>query len=455
MTKVLSYIIDGRIPPRPKTSIEYAVRAIESGVDVLAGQGNGMDAGPHSLGSGEVMPLRPRDVEPLLLAAKRTATPFVFSVGGLAGADVHLDSYVEAIDKIAHANGTTMRVGVVSGEVSKDFLRSRLKAGVKVPRSINTPRLSKYLTLTDVNRATRIQAQMGPEPIMAALQEPGIDGVIAGRAVDVSVLAAYPMAAGVETAMAMHAAKLIECGSMCAEPADPYEAIVADIEDQHFVLSCPNPNSQLTEKSVSAHSLYERENPNEERNPGGRLDVSEARYEEARDGTVHCSGGAWHEERYTVKLEGAELLGYQAGTLCGIRDSVMIGQLDDLLLQLEVDLRATLSAGAFQLTAHAYGRDAVLKSSEPALGRTAPYEIGLLLLVTAETQALALEAASVARTRLMAMDFPGRRTTAGNIAFPLQQAAFALGAAYGINIWHLLPLDDPCAPFQYRVLDLG
>jgi hypothetical protein len=89
-------MIDGRIGHRPPGSADNAVRIIEEGIDLLAGQGNGMDGGPYFLGSDEILPPRPEHMGPLLLAAKRTETPFVFSMGGHGGADVHLQPLVRS-----------------------------------------------------------------------------------------------------------------------------------------------------------------------------------------------------------------------------------------------------------------------------------------------------------------------------------------------------------------------
>jgi hypothetical protein len=75
--------------------------------------------------------------------------------------------------------------------------------------------------------------------------------------------------------------------------------------------------------------------------------------------------------------------------------------------------------------------------------------------VTAPTQAVAEQLCMTARIRLAMVDFPDRKTTAGNTATPLQQTVFPLGPGYVFNVWHLLPLDDPCEPFPYEVIELG
>jgi hypothetical protein len=302
---------------------------------------------------------------------------------------------------------------------------------------------------------------MAPEPIMKPREEQGdeIDGVITGRALDLGVLMARPLLAGVPRALAGHAAKVTECGGMCCDPAHVWEGVICDIdaEAEAFTVKSAHPDYRCTVRSITGHSLYEREDPFEERNPGGVLDIGHAAYEQVDERTVRCSGGRWRDVPYTIKLEGAERIGYQAASISVIRDAVMLSHLDRVL----DDVRAAVAEMGRQagqdvkVTFHVIGRDAVLGGAEPMLGKVQPYEVGVLMNVTAATQALAVSVATSARVRLFLADFPGRRTTAGNTAIPLQQTQFELGEAYAFNVWHLLPLEDPCEPFPYEVLEMG
>jgi hypothetical protein len=397
----------------------------------------------------------------VLLAAKRTKTPFVFSMGGAAGADAHLQQYMDAVEQIAKESKTKMRIAVISGEPDKQLLKRIVREGGKGRRSIDTPRLTEFLTEEDIDNSARIQAQMGPEPIMKAIQEQGdeIDGVITGRALDLGVLMAQPMLHGVPKALAAHAGKVTECGGMCCDPAQVWEGVICemDIEKEHFTVKSAHPDFKCTVRSVTGHSLYEREDPFEERNPGGVLDIGHAVYEQLDERTVRASGGLWRDEPYTIKLEGAERIGFQAASISIIRDEVMIRNIDSILdfVRESVATAAHEMGTEVKCTIHVLGRDAALGKAEPMLGKLDPYEVGVLMNITAPTQEIALGLAATARVRLFLADFPGRRTTAGNTAVPLQQTQFALGEAYAFNVWHLLPLEDPCEPFPYEVLEIG
>lgn len=454
--KILSYIVDGRLGGRKPESAEWAAKAIDEGVDVISGQGTGMDAGAYFLGADKVLPLRRVDFEPLLLAAKRTGTPFVFSMGGAAGADVHLQQYLDVVDEICKDNGIKIRIAKISGEIDREYLRGKVREGAKIRRSIDSERISEYLTEEDVDRCARVQAQLGPEPIMKALDEnDDIDGVITGRALDVGIHMASPLRHGIDRSTSAHLAKIIECASMSAEPTGPFEAVVAEVEKGSFTVRCVNPNHTCTVRSVSSHSLYERENPFEERNPGGLLDVGEAVYEQIDPETVRCSGGIWRDLPYTVKLEGAEQIGYQTGTLCAIRDPAMIAEIDLVMEQARETVLAESPVDGVDVSFKVLGRDSVLGTSEPLRETATPHELGLLCVVTAPTQEIANTLANTARLRVFFAQFKGRRSTAGNTAAPLQQMEFPLGEAYVFNIWHLLPLDDPSEPFPYEIVELG
>lgn len=452
--RILSYLVDGRIGARSKEAIGAAVDAIRRGdIDVVSGQGTGMDAGPYYLGSGDVLPPTRGDIEPIVLAAKEKGIPFIFSMGGTAGADVHLKPYLELLDVICEERRIQLRVGVISGEIAKEYLKEKVRSGVQMPRLFDTPRLSEVLDEAEIDRAERIQAQMGPEPIMEAFRRfPDIDGVITGRALDVGIHMAYPLMNGVDRATAAHAGKVIECSSMACEPATPFDFVIAEIDGDEFTVRPSNPQLRCTVKSVAGHALYERENPAEEKNPGGVLDVSDAEYIPVDDRTVLCKGGQWVDSPYTVKLEGVERVGHQFINLFAIRDEIAIQHIDQMLAG-AIDYLSTMAdPSEYEVYYHVFGRDGILGKSEPLRDRI-PHEIAVLTKVIAKDIHLAERLAHTLRIRIFLSPYPGRRTTAGSVAFPLQHRVMPTGDVYKFSVWHLLPLDDPCEPFQPKLVE--
>jgi hypothetical protein len=50
--------------------------------------------------------------------------------------------------------------------------------------------------------------------------------------------------------------------------------------------------------------------------------------------------------------------------------------------------------------------------------------------------------------------YPGRKSTAGNLAFLYSPSDIACGPVYRFNVYHLVEVDDPCELFrtEYRKL---
>ena len=85
--------------------------------------------------------------------------------------------------------------------------------------------------------------------------------------------------------------------------------------------------------SVAAHTLYEKTRPDLLPGPGGVLDLSGARYEQISEHAVRVRGSVCPEKRlpYQIKLEGAAVVGYRCIFIAGIRDPILIGQIDSFL----------------------------------------------------------------------------------------------------------------------------
>jgi hypothetical protein len=458
--RVLSYVCDGRVGARPEL-IEAVRSGIDQGADIISCQGNGMDMGPFYLGAGDAgAPPVKQNFEAAILGAKAGKIPFVFSLGGRAGADAQLEIYLRVIDEVARDNGITIRAAVISGEVDKEYLKRKLESGVKMPRLFPTPRLSEFLTERDVDEAHAIQAQMGPEPIMHALQlfeEGKIDGVFTGRALDSGVQMAYPLLRGYPVAAAAHMAKIIECGTMCCEPSNPFSAVMAELKDGSITVWPTLPQYRCTVKSVAGHAVYERENPYEEKNPGGVLDVSEAGYDQVDDRTVSAHGATWQATPYTVKLEGVKSIGYETAFIAIANDPTLISEINAFVdravatTSKAVPEAGVASAGSFQIAAHVIGEGAL--PSGPSAMPIPPSEVAILVRAVAPTQEASTYIATTMRIRLQMGDFPGRTTTAGNLAFPLPKTFLDQGETHVFNVWHLLPLTDPSEPFGTQIVE--
>ena len=458
---MLSYVCDGRVGSRPEL-VESIMAGLEQGVDVISAQGNGMDMGPYYLGAGDAgAPPVKQNFAAAILGAKAAKIPFVYSMGGRAGADAQLEVYLKVIDEVARESGVRFRAAVISGQVDKKYLSGKLKSGVKMPRLYATPRLSEYLTESDIEEAEVIQAQMGPEPIIEALKlfDAGeVDGVFTGRALDSGVQMAYPMHKGFPLAGAAHMAKIVECGSMCCDPPNPFNAVVAELTYTGQVTVWPAlPKHRCTVKSVAGHAVYERDNPYEEKNPGGILDVSEATYEQVDERTVSAAEATWQGTPYTLKLEGVKSIGYETAMVAVANDPTLIAHIGELVDQ-AVDVSystvpklGVAPAGSFKIVIHVVGTGALPSSQETLV--EPPQEITVILRVVAQTKEASLNIATTVRQQLQMGDFTGRTTTAGNFAFPLPKTFLDQGETYVYNICHLVPLMNPSEPFPIKVVE--
>jgi len=104
-----------------------------------------------------------------------------------------------------------------------------------------------------------------------------------------------------------------------------------------------------------------------------------------------------------------------------------------------------------------YGRDGVMGELEP-MRQAQPHEIGLVIEVIAKTQSLADTICSFARSTLLHIGYPGRQSTAGNLAFPYSpsdSSHSSHGLVYEFSVYHLLTVDDPLTPFPRRMQQLG
>jgi hypothetical protein len=438
-----------------KESLE---RAMDYDLDFVIAQGTTTDAGPYYLGAAKPVmaeeALR-RDLELIITIAKANGVPFIISAGG-CGADSTTRLVLDLIEDICSQHSLSLKLGVVWSEIAKGYLLSGLKQGKRARRIVPHPALEENLSAESVLQAERIVAQVGPEVIMDLWeQNPDLDGVIAGRSLDVGLYAAIPLLHGFDKGLAMHFGKVMEDGALAATPGSGNDGLLGIIREDHFDVRPTNPKRRCTPESVTGHAFYERSDPNREANPGGDLDISQAVYTQLDEVTVRVSGARWIEApAYTVKLEGAAKTGYRSICIAGMRDPQVVANVELILEEsrdIVEDYFSYLAEDSYALNFKVYGKDAVLGPFEPT-----PYvqghEICVLIDVVAETQKLADSVCSFASSTISHHGFPGRLSTAGNIAIPFSPGrAVPVGEVYEFSIWHAWPLDDPKEPFRTTI----
>jgi hypothetical protein len=422
--------------------------------DIIVGQGTSSDPGPAYLASDDIHGYvgktnKKRDISLIVKAGKENGIPFVFSGSSPSGSDRQLEGLLRIVHEIALENNFDIEAAVISGEINKDWLIKKIEKGAKAKRIVNTPRLSECLTVEEVLESKRVVAQMGPEPIMEGLRL-NLDGVITGRALDVGLHMAFPLLHDFEKGLVAHMGKTIECGALCADPPIN-ENIFAILRRNYFLVFPLSSERRCTVSSVAAHAFYERPDISKEMNPGGYLDITKAKYEQYDDKTVKAYGGEWVSMPYTIKLEGVKEVGSRTITIAGLRDPNLVKHIDGFLADVKDKAVKKFPHDDFKLTFHIYGKNAVLKTAEPVKEHKA-HELGLVVSVIAKSQEAATAICAYVRGQLHFGQFPGRTSSAGNIATLFSPAEIEMGKAHEWSIWHALELDDYCEPFKMKTM---
>ena len=427
--------------------------ALDWGAEVVVAQGTSTDPGPYYLGVGRsyMQSIQVKqDLTTLITNCRKFRVPFIISTGG-AGDNQSLESVLQLVDDVANEEKIELNIAIIQGEISAEWLLRILKNGGKSFPLAKSRYLQSKLDEKLVKQAVRLVAQLGPEPIIKAIERPNLHGIITGRSLDVGLFVAVPIKKEFPLALSMHFATVMHDGALAAVPGSGSDGIFGILKTDHFILTPPNPIRRCTPTSVAAMSFYERSNPFEEIMPSGILDVSEADYEQIDNRSVRVKGAKWKPKPYTLKIEGAALQGYRSICMVGACDPHFLHALDDILKQAESEVNEMFSnqpKDSWEVQLRVYGRDAVL--GRWAKPDSTPAEVGILIDVMATSQTLANAVCSVSRSALMHQGYPGRKTTAGNMAVPFSPVEVEVGPSYRYNIWHAIEVEDPLEPFPIK-----
>ncbi len=421
--------------------------------DFIGAQSGSNDSGPLYVGAGE--PHSPRDflkhdLDRIITAALQLHIPAIVTGCGGNGTSKQLRWTVDVVKEIAAERGLSFTAAIVDAEPPRDYLEQKLAEG-KITR-LGFPR---DLTVEDIRRSSVITAMMGVEPVIKAL-DAGADIVLTARACDDATFAGYCIWKGFDPGLTLHMGKILECGCLSADPPNMTETLMGYLHRDHFVIEPANPERRSTVKGVASHTLYERENPLWQPGPGGVNDLSRCSFEQVTDRAVKVSGARWiKDEVYRVKLEGAAWAGYRVVGVLGLRDPILLRQIDSWLERLEARVRS-IYPGDYRIVFYQYGRNAVLGRLEPFKDKT-PHEIGLMVEVVARDQKVALEACELACHISFSLSYEGQKATAGNLAHANSLDVFIPQhqVCYEFSVDHLLALEDPCECFPMRLERIG
>jgi hypothetical protein len=410
---------------------EPALRAgIARKPHVIGADMGSIDPGPYYLGSGEMAAapeIARRDLALVLEAARALDVPLVIGSAGTAGAAPQLDATVAMVRAIARERGLSFRLATIRSDIPADVVVEAARAGRLAP--LGRMPMPKE---AEIRASTHIVGQCGTETFRRAL-ELDADVVIAGRACDTAIFAALPEMLGYPTGLALHMAKIVECTSLCCAPGGR-DAMLAELTPDAFVLESMNPQRHATPTSVAAHALYEQADPSSVAEPTGIVRFDTARYEAVDAHRTRVSGAVWTPAtRLSIKVEGALRVGERAVLVAGSADPTFIAKSADLFPEVERIAR-TVVGGAWTAHPRVYGAGAI----SPAAAMPGATEAAVIVEFIAPTADTAIAAASVYRQQLLHFGFPGRVSTAGNLAFPFTPPEVACGMAYRFSLYHAM-----------------
>jgi len=212
-----------------------------------------------------------------------------------------------------------------------------------------------------------------------------------------------------------------------------------------FILESPNPMRKFTRMSTAAHTLYEKSDPCHLPGPGGIINLENCSFTELPGGRVEVRGSQFKKTpHYWVKLEGARRIGFRAVSIAGVRDPVMISQIDKILpaVQAQVLKLSRASNNGGRIIFHIYGKDGVMGALEPNRKITA-HELGIVIEALGNTQDDADMLCGLTRSTLLHYGYPGRISTAGNLAMLFSPSDIGMGAVYEFAVYHLMKINDP------------
>ena len=435
---------------------ESFLRGIAQHPDAIVVDAGSTDAGPHKLGKGVAIVSNAamfKDLELIITEGCRLGIPMVIGSAGGAGGRIHVERTLNVIyDIIRKHSLENLKTAVIWADIDKELVRSKQAQGKVNPLGSAV----KPLTPQRLEETTGIVAQMGHEPILKALQS-GAQLVVCGRAYDPSPFAAVTAYYGFSLAYGYHAGKILECAALCAVPGTTKDCMIGTIDQHGFVVEPLSNKRRCTKLSVAAHTFYEKEHPYILHGPGVVMDLEQCQFLQLTDHSVRVENSrCLPAPVYQIKLEGARQAAYRTFVIAGVRDPLMIQKLPEIeaeAMEQVGQYYSDVSREDYQINFYNYGINGVLGSLEPQTDL--PHEVGLLFEVVAKTQEMADMLCATLRSTILHFGYEGRKSTAGNLAFPFAPSDVSIGPVYEFSIYHLMDLEpeEVCGLFPVEQLN--
>ena len=375
----------------------------------------------------------------------------IIGTAGGAGGRPHLEWNLNIIREIAEERRLGFKMAVIDAEIDRSRVFVEMERG-----HVRPLHPAPEVTKGEIENMVRIVGQMGVEPIIEALRG-GAEVIVAGRCYDPAVFAALPIEKGYDRALAIHMGKILECASIAATPGSGSDCLIGYLGSDYFRVEPLNPTRKCTTLSVAAHTLYEKTDPYILPGPGGVLDLREAEFIQETDRAVKVRGSRFKPDTiYTIKLEGVKRVGYRTLSIAGIRDPIMIKQIDEILKGVRERVHDNFKEWdmKYYLDFKIYGKNGVMGPLEP-LPENLGHELGIIIEAVSANQETANTICSFVRSTLLHYGDAGRIATAGNLAFPYSPSDFKAGEVYTFSLYHLMEVRDPSEFFPIQMEQVG
>ena len=399
-------------------------------VDYLGVDAGSTDPGPYYLGSGKSFTDRgavKRDLGLALPKALAHKAPFIIGTAGGAGSSEHVSWLKDILLEIATEQNLSFKLGTVLSDVDTAYVLDKFENGKLENMSDEMP-----ITKQAIKESTRIVSQIGIAPIIELLKEKA-DVILCGRACDTAIYAAPCIYEGYDAGLAFHMAKIMECGAMCSEPVAAADVMQGYMYKDYFELCPANPIRRCTVDRVAAHTLYEQSNPYLIYEPDGVCDLTNSTFTQVDERTVRVSGSVFKEAKEkTLKLEGVKCSGYRTICPATIYDCDTIENIDLII--------NTVTEFVKENTKNTLPENSYTINFKSSGGKES--SLGIIIDVVGNTQEIADTVCALARSRMLHCDYKGRKSTAGNLAFPFSPSDIHVGAVYEFSVFHLAKVDS-------------
>lgn len=415
-------------------------------IDVLAADAGSIDSGPHYLGTDRANPAEKmieRDLRIALKARDELDVPLLISSVGTSGSDAQVDKTVDLMERIAAEEELQFKYSYIYTEVDGSVLKDAVRRD-----AIRELDFEKELSTDDIDESDKIVAMVDEEPYVESLEN-DVDVVIGGRSIDVAPFAALPIKQGYNRGLSYHMAKIIECGPIGADRKSGAKSMVGEVADDFFEVVPPE--GRATTESVSAHSLYEKTEPDTIYLPTGEVKLTNSKYEQVSDRRVRVEGSEFRESEVTTYLlEGVRLVGYRTISIGGVSGPEMAAKIDEIADAVEEQVDHLMKEDEdYHINIRKYGHDAV-GLFDTGTGPLTCEELGIVIDSVGETQKIADKACKIAKVAFLHHEFDERYNTSGNMAFPFSPTEFSVGEVYEFSVHHLLEATSSEAVYELR-----